>query len=196
MTDKKASNAWGEQVGGDHYKDLAIQPMEYSMANKLDPLQHTVIKYVTRFRNKAGIDDLKKAIHSIEMLIEHEEEANVEALIEHETNAAAESGHFEINYNNLNGGECLLSDEERAFFDTPVSDEFLRSMNWRIDNANYDDAVCLISIGVEIDDFNLWGKEGSSIKAQSNGLETKLVDDFNLNYVQLRRIGDYFYRIG
>lgn len=196
MTDKKASNAWGEQVGGDHYKDLAIQPMEYSMANKLDPLQHTVIKYVTRFRNKAGIDDLKKAIHSIEMLIEHEEEANVKALIEHETNAAAESGHFEINYNNLNGGECLLSDEERDFFGTPVSDEFLRSMNWRIDNVNYDDAVCLTSIGVEIDDFDFWGKEGSSIKAQSNGLETKLVDDFNLNYVQLRRIGDYFYRIG
>ena len=196
MTDKKANNAWGEQVGGDHYKDLAIQPMEYSMANKLDPLQHTVIKYVTRFRNKAGIDDLKKAIHSIEMLIDYEQEANVEALIEQETNAAAESGRFEINYNNLNGGECLLSDEERDFFGTPVSDEFLRSMNWRIDNVNYDDAVCLISIGVEIDDFNFWGKEGSSIKAQSNGLETKLVDDFNLNYVQLRRIGNYFYRVG
>lgn len=57
---------------GSHYKDLAIQPMEYSMKNKLDACQHTAIKYVTRFRNKGGHEDLKKAIHAIEMLIEFE----------------------------------------------------------------------------------------------------------------------------
>lgn len=62
------------QIGGDHYKKLAIQPMQYSMKNKLDPLQHTVIKYVTRFRDKAGIEDLEKAKHCIDMLIEYEKE--------------------------------------------------------------------------------------------------------------------------
>lgn len=62
------------QIGGDHYTKLAIQPMQYSMENKLDPLQHTIIKYVTRFRDKAGIEDLEKAKHCIDMLIEFEKE--------------------------------------------------------------------------------------------------------------------------
>ena len=63
------------QIGGDHYTKLAIQPMQYSMKNKLDPLQHTVIKYVTRFRDKNGIEDLEKAKHCIDMLIEYEKES-------------------------------------------------------------------------------------------------------------------------
>lgn len=61
------------QVGGGHYKDLKIQPMEYSMANGLDACQHTIIKYVTRFRQKGGIQDLEKAKHCIDMLIEFEQ---------------------------------------------------------------------------------------------------------------------------
>lgn len=60
------------QIGGDHYTKLPIQPMQYSMANNLDALQHTIIKYVTRFRDKAGIEDLEKAKHCIDMLIEFE----------------------------------------------------------------------------------------------------------------------------
>lgn len=60
------------QVGGDHYKKLAIQPMTYSMVNGLDACQHTIIKYVTRFRDKGGIADLEKARHTIDMLIEFE----------------------------------------------------------------------------------------------------------------------------
>ena len=60
------------QIGGNHYTKLAIQPMRYSMENGLDALQHTVIKYVTRFRDKNGIEDLEKAKHCIDMLIEYE----------------------------------------------------------------------------------------------------------------------------
>ena len=60
------------QIGGDHYTKLTIQPMQYSMKNGLDALQHTIIKYVTRFRDKAGIEDLEKAKHCIDMLIEFE----------------------------------------------------------------------------------------------------------------------------
>lgn len=66
-------SAWEKQIGGGHYKNLAIQPMQYSMANKLDACQHTAIKYITRFREKGGIADLHKAIHTIEMLIEFEQ---------------------------------------------------------------------------------------------------------------------------
>ncbi|WP_221795967.1 DUF3310 domain-containing protein [Aquisediminimonas sediminicola] len=60
------------QIGGNHYSRLAIQPFQYSMANGLDPMQHTIIKYVTRFRDKGGRESLEKAIHTIQMLIEHE----------------------------------------------------------------------------------------------------------------------------
>ncbi len=63
------------QIGGDHYKAMAIQPMEYSMANKLDACQHTIIKYVTRFREKGGIQDLEKAKHCIDLLIHFERQA-------------------------------------------------------------------------------------------------------------------------
>lgn len=63
---------WKTQVDGKHYTDCAIQPFEYSMANKLDPMQHTIIKYVTRFRAKGGERDLRAAIHTIELLIDWE----------------------------------------------------------------------------------------------------------------------------
>ena len=66
------ASAFNRQVGGQHYTDCAIQPFEFSMANKLDPMQHTIIKYVTRFRSKNGIVDLEKAKHTLELLIEWE----------------------------------------------------------------------------------------------------------------------------
>lgn len=68
------SDPWQEQTGGSHYKNLPIQPFEYSMKNKLDPLQHTSIKYITRFRDKGGIEDLEKAKHCIDLLIAFERE--------------------------------------------------------------------------------------------------------------------------
>ena len=66
------NNSLKTQVGGNHYTKLEIQPIEYSMINHLDPLQHSVIKYITRFRDKGGIEDLHKARHCIDILIEFE----------------------------------------------------------------------------------------------------------------------------
>jgi hypothetical protein len=63
-----------DQVGGSHYKGLKIQPMRYSMANGLNACQHTALKYLTRYKEKGGIEDLRKAIHCIELLIEFEQE--------------------------------------------------------------------------------------------------------------------------
>lgn len=71
--DQTTPSAMDVQVGGNHYKKLAIQPMEYSMKNALDACQHTIIRYVTRFRDKGGIEDLLKARHTIDMLIEFEQ---------------------------------------------------------------------------------------------------------------------------
>lgn len=58
------------QVGGSHYTKMSIQPMEYSMANNLGPAEHTVIKYVSRWKEKGGIQDLQKAAHTLDLLIE------------------------------------------------------------------------------------------------------------------------------
>ena len=65
-------SALSKQVGGQHYKDQAIQPVEYIHANKIGYFEGNVIKYVTRWRNKNGIADLEKAKHYIELLIELE----------------------------------------------------------------------------------------------------------------------------
>tara|TARA_R100001377_G_scaffold39204_1_gene21878 strand:+ start:11 stop:358 length:348 start_codon:yes stop_codon:yes gene_type:complete len=59
------------QVGGNHYTKLEIQPMAYSMANKLNALQHTALKYITRYPDKGTpLEDLAKARHCIDMMIE------------------------------------------------------------------------------------------------------------------------------
>lgn len=58
------------QIGGDHYKQMKIQPIAYSMLNGLDPCQHTIIKYVTRHESKGGKEDLLKARHCIDLLIQ------------------------------------------------------------------------------------------------------------------------------
>lgn len=60
------------QVGGSHYKDCKIQPIEYIHGNGLDFIEGSVVKYITRWRSKGGIDDLKKIKHYIDLLIELE----------------------------------------------------------------------------------------------------------------------------
>ena len=62
-----------QQVGGDHYSKLAIQPVEYINKNNLTYLQGNVIKYVTRYKDKNGVEDLLKAKHYIDLLIELED---------------------------------------------------------------------------------------------------------------------------
>ncbi len=59
------------QVGGDHYKKLQIQPVEYIYANELDFLEGNIVKYVTRHRTKGeGAKDIKKVIHYAQMILE------------------------------------------------------------------------------------------------------------------------------
>lgn len=63
------SKPFNKQHGGDHYKHLAIQPAEYAIKNNLGWAEGNAIKYVTRWKDKGGIEDLQKAIHCLEMLI-------------------------------------------------------------------------------------------------------------------------------
>lgn len=62
------------QVGGDHYKDMAIQPSEFIYKNGLNWLQGNAIKYVVRHARKGGAQDLEKAKHYIDLLMEWEYE--------------------------------------------------------------------------------------------------------------------------
>ena len=64
-------NAWDKQVGGEHYKQYAIQPAQFALANGLDYAQSNAIKYIVRHKDKNGVQDLDKAIHYIELLKQH-----------------------------------------------------------------------------------------------------------------------------
>jgi len=63
-------NANDIQTGGNHYVLKAIQPWDFIIANNLGYLEGNIIKYVTRHKEKGGIEDLKKAQHYLQKLIE------------------------------------------------------------------------------------------------------------------------------
>jgi len=65
-------NALDKQEGGNHYKEFRIQPIRFIHANGIGYMEGNVIKYVCRHRNKNGREDLQKAIHYLEMLIDLE----------------------------------------------------------------------------------------------------------------------------
>lgn len=65
------------QIGGSHYTKMKIQPIEYVLANGLTFIEGNVIKYVSRWKDKGGVEDLKKARHMLDLLIAHEEAKGV-----------------------------------------------------------------------------------------------------------------------
>ena len=71
LTKFKASNpASSQQVGGDHYRKLAIQPAEFIEKNHIPFLDGCVIKRMCRHEAKAGVEDLRKAIHEIRLIMQ------------------------------------------------------------------------------------------------------------------------------
>lgn len=66
------------QIGGNHYKNLKIQPIEFIMANNLNFCQGNAIKYITRYKSKNGLEDLQKAKHYIDLLIKLEYSNDIE----------------------------------------------------------------------------------------------------------------------
>jgi hypothetical protein len=67
--DEEDEDAMTKQVGGTHYKDMAIQPVEFIIANGLGFCEGNIIKYTCRYKQKNGVEDLRKVIHYAEMLI-------------------------------------------------------------------------------------------------------------------------------
>lgn len=72
MTEQKPTGALAVQVGGAHYKDTAIQPIVYIHANELGFCEGNVVKYITRWRDKGGKQDLEKVKHYVDLLIDLE----------------------------------------------------------------------------------------------------------------------------
>lgn len=72
MANEKAApvSALEIQVGGSHYKHMAIQPVEYILANGLGFIEGNIIKYASRWKSKGGIKDLEKIKHFADLLIE------------------------------------------------------------------------------------------------------------------------------
>lgn len=69
------TNALQTQVGGDHYKSMKIQPVEFIHANNIPYMEGNIIKYIARWRTKHGLADLEKAKHYIDLLIELEKKS-------------------------------------------------------------------------------------------------------------------------
>ena len=61
-----------KQIGGSHYQHFKIQPVEFCYHNNIPYLEATAIKYLCRHREKNGLEDLQKAKHFIDLLIEFE----------------------------------------------------------------------------------------------------------------------------
>jgi len=73
-----ATRANEQQVGGEHYAVKAIQPWDFIIANNIGYLEGNIIKYISRWKDKGGIEDLKKAQHYLQKLIEtHDKERMV-----------------------------------------------------------------------------------------------------------------------
>ena len=67
---EQSFNANAIQHGGTHYKDKAVQVWDYIAANNLGYFEGNIVKYVSRWKDKNGVEDLKKAMHYLQKLIE------------------------------------------------------------------------------------------------------------------------------
>lgn len=66
--DSALTNPLDEQIAGTHYKQFKLQPVEFITYNKIPFLEGCVIQRMCRHKNKAGLEDLKKAIHEIRLI--------------------------------------------------------------------------------------------------------------------------------
>ena len=71
-------SVWKKQIGGNHYKKYKLQPSQLVTENKLLYPEGCVIKYVVRHQDKGGKQDLEKAKHKIDMIIERDYEEKKE----------------------------------------------------------------------------------------------------------------------
>lgn len=72
QSEKRESRPLDTQVGGNHYKDMAIQPIEFILANKLPYCEANIIKYACRHKRKNGAEDIRKVIQYAMFILEND----------------------------------------------------------------------------------------------------------------------------
>ena len=118
------SNPYDKQVGGDHYSKMKIQPAEFINKNKMLFAEGNAIKYICRHINKGGEQDLQKAKHYIDMIIERDYGDEAEK------------------------SKVFLGDVKVNYGDVSISDEYIKS----IPKDNVNDEVFYpsgVSVGQE-----------------------------------------------
>lgn len=63
-------SALSTQIGGNHYKDMKIQPVQFIVANNIPFIEGNIIKYICRYTKKGGLEDIKKVRHYLDLLEE------------------------------------------------------------------------------------------------------------------------------
>jgi len=124
------SDPYDTQVGGSHYKDMKIQPAEFINKNEMQFAEGNAIKYICRHSSKGRLQDLEKAKHYIDMIIERD-------YADEAKNSSVDSG-VDIN----------MKDVNITYGDVSISDEYIKS----IPKDNLNDEVYYpsgISIGKE-----------------------------------------------
>ena len=113
-------SSYDKQVGGNHYKDMAIQPSEFVNKNKMLFAEGNAIKYICRHNNKGGKQDLEKAKHYIDMIIERDYGDHT-----YESQTFSVDPELNITYDNLSisDDEGLPQDktEDEIFYPSGVS---------------------------------------------------------------------------
>ena len=89
QTSMTKSDALAIQVGGSHYKKLAMQPVVFATVNRYDPCAFSILKYVTRWRDKNGIQDLEKAVHFAQLRMSPEIAEKLPKRNEHATTVSS-----------------------------------------------------------------------------------------------------------
>ena len=124
------NDPYDTQVGGSHYKDMKIQPAEFINKNEMQFAEGNAIKYICRHSSKGRLQDLEKAKHYIDMIIERD-------YADEAKNSSVDSG-VDIN----------MKDVNITYGDVSISDEYIKS----IPKDNLNDEVYYpsgISIGKE-----------------------------------------------
>jgi hypothetical protein len=126
-----AMSANDKQIAGTHYKDLEPEPWDVVLNWGLGYLDGTALKYIARWRNKNGVEDLKKAVHFIQKLIEEEEKKEKEnAYIKHPDFGGARSVWDyadNISFQTLENPENIKSVD----FNYNISNPFVQSISDR-----------------------------------------------------------------
>jgi hypothetical protein len=126
------------QIGGKHYKADGIEPWDYVAANNLGFFEGNIVKYVSRWKDKGGVDDLRKAKHYIEKLIELETQVKPEYEGERVILPKFDESKTIHGFIPWTGGSCPVGPEEivEVLFADQLKRKGMSSLFWWVHGNN------------------------------------------------------------